>query len=97
MQFWKSGNIKKEKFFVRHTKVAERIIGQCYQIDTFCLPVCWLGVHTQLGLLATGKFGAGFLGLSVSKVNGEMITKVQTTFAYATLLTEISSGFVPLI
>lgn len=97
MPFWKSGNIKKEKFFVTHTKVAARIFGQCYQIDTFCLLVCWLGVDRQLDVPATGQFGAGFLGLSVSKVKGEMITKVQTTLAYPTLPTENSSEFIPLI
>jgi hypothetical protein len=60
MQFWKSGNIKKEKFFVSRTKVAARIFGQCYRIGTFCLPVCWLGVDTQLEVPATGQLGAGF-------------------------------------
>jgi hypothetical protein len=88
MLFWKSGNIKKEKFFVSPTKVAARLCGQCYQIGTFCLPVCWLGVDRQLDVPASGQLDAGFLGISVSKVKGEMITKVQTTLAYATLPTE---------
>jgi len=61
------------------------------------LPVCWLGVDTQLDVPATSQLGAGFLGLTVSKANGEMITKVQTPLAYATLPTENSSEFIPLI
>jgi hypothetical protein len=97
MPFWKSGNIKKEKFFVSHTKsAAARIFGQCHQTDTFCLLVYWLGVDKQLDVPATGQLGAGFLGLPVSKVNGEMITKVQTTLACATLPAENSSEFIPL-
>lgn len=75
MPFWKSGNIKKEKLFVSHTKVAARIFGQCYQLDTFCLPVCWLGIDTQLNVPATGQLDAGFLGLSVSRANGEILRR----------------------
>jgi len=87
----------KEKFFVSHTKVAARKFAQRHQVDMFCLPVGWLGVDTQLDVPATGQLGAGFLGLSMSKTNGELITKVQTTVAYVTHPTENSSEFMPLI
>jgi hypothetical protein len=97
MPFWKWGSSRKETFFVSHTKEAARIFGQCCQIDTFCLPICWLGDDKQLDVPATGQLGAGFLGLSVSKANGEMITKFQTTLVYATLPTGSSSEFIPLI
>jgi len=96
MLFWKSGNIKKEKFFVSHTKVAARLFGQCYQIDTFCLPVCWLGVATQLDVPATGQLGAGFLGISVSKVKGEMTTKFRLLLLMQPSLLKIHQNSSPL-
>jgi hypothetical protein len=89
--------MKKEKFFVSHTTVAARIFGQCYQIDTFCLPICWLGVDMQLDIPETGQLDERFLGLSLSKANGEMITKVQTTLATGTHPAENSSEFIPLV
>jgi hypothetical protein len=95
MPFWISGNIKKEKCFVSHTNVAARIFGQCYQSDTFCLPVCWLDLIRNWMFLQPANLAQVFLHLS--KANGEMITKVQTTLGYATLPTENSSEFILLI